>query len=136
MRRIYKFGLAVIEDNKLLLCEPYAFKDLILPGGIKEADESHVDNLLREVSEELGEDAILDTTSLMYIGKFEDVAAGRSYRLVEIDLYIGSLGGRLTPSSEIKELHWFSPKDDHDRLSAIIRNKILPYLIEHKYLLS
>lgn len=136
MKKIYKYGLAVIENNKLLLCEPYAFKDLILPGGTKEDNETHTDNLLREVREELGEDAILDIDSLKYLGNFEDLAAGRSNVIVEIELYIGSVGGKLIASSEIKELYWFSPMDDHSRLSKIIRNKILPYLIECKYLVN
>jgi 8-oxo-dGTP diphosphatase len=134
VKRIYKFGLAVIENNKLLLCEPYAFSELILPGGIKEGEESHIENLLREVEEELGENVILDIDSLSYLGRFEDVAAGRSYRVVEIDLYFGTLTGKVQPSSEIKELHWFSASDNPIRLSPIIRNKILPYLIENKYM--
>ena len=134
MKYIYKIGLVVIQDNRLLLCEPVAFKDLILPGGIKEGDESYIDNLLREVREELGENAILNTESLKYLGNFEDVAAGKSERVVEIELYQGLISGALTPSSEIKDLHWFSKNDDPRRLSAIIRNKILPFLIENGYI--
>lgn len=131
MTRLYKYGLAVIKNNKLLLCEPHAFADLILPGGIKEADENHVENLLREVNEELGSGAILDVSSLKYLGNFEDRAAGRTERTVEIELYVGNVSGSLQPSMEIKCLHWFSLKDDRSRLSAIIRNKILPCLIKN-----
>jgi 8-oxo-dGTP pyrophosphatase MutT (NUDIX family) len=134
MTRIYKIGLVIIRDNKLLLCEPFAYSDLILPGGTKEGNETPVDNLLREIFEELGEEAALDVTSLKYLGNFEDVAAGRIGRLVEIELYIGAINGNLIPSSEIKRLHWFSSKDDTMRLSPIIRNKVLPYLIKNNYL--
>jgi 8-oxo-dGTP pyrophosphatase MutT (NUDIX family) len=134
-QKIYKIGLIVIKDNRLLLCEPYAFSDLILPGGVKEGDESHVDNLVREVFEELGPDAILEIDTLEYLGNFEDLAAGRPGRTVEIELYAGSINGDIVPSSEIKEIHWFSKDDDHSRLSVIIRNKILPFLIENKYIL-
>jgi ADP-ribose pyrophosphatase YjhB (NUDIX family) len=136
MRKIYTYGLAVIENNKILLCESYAFKDLILPGGIKEDDELHVDNLLREISEELGDEAVLDVASLKYLGNFEDLAAGEGDTLVEIELYAGAVSGRLKPSYEIKRLHWYSAKDDRDQLSAVIKNKILPYLIENKYLVN
>ena len=134
IRRIYKFGLATIRKNRLLLCEPFAFKDLILPGGIIEGDETHVDNLLREVEEELGNKAILDINSLIYLGHFQDFAAGRTNVIVEIHLYLGNLKGRLKASSEIKKLNWFSPSDDKATLSQIIRNKILPFLIENNYL--
>ncbi len=126
---IHKFGLAVIENNRLLLCQPYAFEDLILPGGMKEGAETHIENLTREIREELGEDAVLDETSLRYLGRFEDIAAGRTKRLVEIDLYSGKISGALKPSSEIKSLHWFAAFDDKNRLSPIIKNQILPFLI-------
>lgn len=129
---MYKYGLAVIEDGKLLLCRPYAFDDLIMPGGIKEGEESHIEGLRREVREELGESAILDTNSLRYIGNYYDVAAGKTDRIVEIELYGGRVSGELVASSEIKELVWFSPKDDWSQLSPIIRNKILPALGEMK----
>jgi len=134
MRIIYKYGLAIIKKNKILLCEPFAFKDLILPGGIKEGEESYCENLIRETREELGENAELDIKSLKYIGNFTDYAAGRENVLVEIELYIGTIKGGLKASSEIKDLIWFSPKDDKAILSAIIRNKILPFLIKQKYL--
>jgi 8-oxo-dGTP diphosphatase len=134
-QKIYKIGLVVVKKNRLLLCEPYAFSDLILPGGIKEGNESHVENLVREVFEELGPDAILEIDSLKYLGNFEDLAAGRPGRTVEIELYTGSITGKIVPSSEIKEVHWFSKDDDFSRLSVIIRNKILPFLIEKQFIL-
>lgn len=133
-RRLTKFGLAVIRNNRILLCEPYAYPELIVPGGIKEGGETHVENLVREVREELGEFAELDIESLRYLGRFEDVAAGRTERSVEIDLYLGSLHGKLRPSSEIKQLHWFGPSDDQARLSPIVRRKILPHLIRENLL--
>jgi len=132
--KFYKYGLVFIKDNKILLCEPYAFKDLILPGGTREENENYLENLKREILEELGDKAILDTDSLTYIGNFADVAAGRTYRLVEIEAYLGNVNGELKASSEIKQLHWFSISDDYEALSPIIRNKILPYLIENKYI--
>ena len=77
--------------------------------------------------------AELDIESLRYVGRFEDVAAGRTKRFVEIDLYLGTLHGHLKPSSEIKQLHWFGVGDDPARLSPIVRRKILPHLIEQNF---
>ena len=92
------------------------------------------ENLLREIREELGELAGLDVESLRYVGRFEDVAAGRTERIVEIDLYLGTLHGKLQASSEIKQLHWFGAGDDRARLSPIVRRKILPYLLRENFL--
>ena len=132
IRHIYKFGLAFIKNNKLLLCEPFAFKDLILPGGIIEGNETVSENLKREIREELGDGAALDVGSLQYLDTFEDYAAGRTNVIVEIKLYLGNVFGPIKASSEIKELHWFGISDDWNRLSRIIKNKILPYLIKNK----
>lgn len=134
MKRIYKYGLAVIGSNKLLLCRPFAFNDLILPGGTKEGEENYINNLLRETQEELGMQAELVVSSLTYLGNFEDIAAGREDTIVEIELYKGEVRGNMTASSEIAELIWFDPKDDKDQLSAIIKNKILPFLISEQIL--
>lgn len=128
MRRLFKYGLALIRDNKLLVCKPFAFDDYILPGGIREGNETFVDGLEREIKEELGPDATLVRNSLKYFGNFEDLAAGRKDVLVEIELYLGEVQGELKAASEIKDLVWFSKSDDRNLLSAIIRNKILPAL--------
>lgn len=129
MINIYKIGLIVIRNNRLLLCKPFAFDDLIVPGGTKEGDEPAEANLLREVKEELGEQAVLDLKSLKYLGNFSDYAAGKTERWVEIELYLGDISGTLVPSSEIKELLWFDPENPNtENPSAVIKNKIIPYL--------
>lgn len=135
MRVINKFGLVFIKNNKILLCEPFAFKDLILPGGIKEGNESFFDNFTREVREELGNGAKIQKSSLSYLGNFSDIAAGRKDVIVTIDLYKGEIFGDLVASSEIKNLVWFSPHDDFNILSPILKNKIIPYLITIKELM-
>jgi len=128
-QQIYKIGLAVIRDNALLLCRPFAFDELILPGGQKEGGETAVENLRREVREELGDDAHFDEKSLRYLGNFSDRAAGRTERTVEIELYSGEVSGRIVASSEIKEIVWFAPSDPSgDKLSAVVERKILPHL--------
>lgn len=136
VKKIYKYGLAYIKNNSLLLCEPYAFSDLILPGGIIENNESYVENLTREITEELGENAVLDISSLKYLDTFSDEAAGRKNVIVEIKLYLGNVIGELHPSNEIKKLIWFGTEDDTSRLSAIIRNRIYPYLLKGKHIIK
>ena len=134
MKKIYKYGLAFIRDNKLLLCKPYAFDDLILPGGIKEGNETFEEGLQREAYEELGKNATIIDGSLKYLGNFHDIAAGRNDTVVEIELYSGDIDGEVIPSSEIKDLVWFSADDDMEALSPIIRNKIFPFLLERDHI--
>jgi len=129
MIHIYKIGLVVIKDGAILLCRPYAFPDLILPGGIKEGDEDYLTNLAREVREELGSNARLNDASLQYLGNFSDRAAGKTERIVEIELYLGELGGELVASSEIAELVWYKPSMTSYKPSDIVANKIIPLLI-------
>ncbi len=134
MKTLFKYGLAFIQNNKLLLCKPHAFDDLILPGGLKEGEETFEEGLQREAYEELGKSAVIKEGSLEYLGKFEDIAAGRSDTTVEIELYMGDVEGELVPSSEIKDLIWFPADGDKEALSPIIKNKILPFLVARGYM--
>ncbi|MNT12460.1 hypothetical protein D3C72_1473860 [compost metagenome] len=61
---------------------------------------------------------------------YEDVAAGRPDRTVEIKLYAGNIIGTPTPSTEIEKLHWIGKESIKDtKASPIIRNKIIPDLL-------
>jgi 8-oxo-dGTP diphosphatase len=126
--RLFKYALAVVRDGRLLLCRPHAFPDLIMPGGVRERGESHLQGLRREISEELGPDASLDERSLEWFGRYEDQAAGKVDTVVEMDVFLGEVRGALVASSEIAELVWVGPDDDPSQLSAIVRNHVLPAL--------
>jgi 8-oxo-dGTP diphosphatase len=128
--RLFKYSLALVRESRLLLCRPFAFDDLIMPGGIRQDSETHLAGLRREIGEELGPDAVLVETSLEWLGHFEDNAAGRVNTRIAMDVYIGDVTGPLTPSSEIAELVWFEREDDPQTLSAIVRNHVLPALVE------
>jgi 8-oxo-dGTP diphosphatase len=121
-----KIGLLVMRDARLLLCrKKHTTALLILPGGCLEPGESAMDCLHRELQEELGE---VSVTNLEYVGAYSDKAAGSEGKTVRIELYRGDLGGEPRPHSEIKELVWFSARDDRSRLAPSIANKILPDL--------
>ena len=129
----YHIGLLVLNDDstKFLVCEKD--KDNItnlylMPGG--QMDEMSVEECLRsEIKEEL--DCKVDFGSLKYIGEFADVAAGDPDHEIALELYQGTLIGDPKPSSEIRRIHWIGKKDaDNPKVSSIIRNKIIPVLIE------
>lgn len=128
-----KVALALISPGMgLLLCRPYAYDDLILPGGVREFGESDTACLAREISEELGDDVTLEQTSLQFFGEFEDVAggpAGDRGKRVRIRLYLGEVIGTPHASEEIRELVWLAPGAQEYSLTPILRNQIVPALI-------
>lgn len=133
----YKIGLLVLNDDntKFLVCEK-AKEDItdlyIMPGG--QMDEETVEETLKnEIAEELG--CEVDFSTLKYIGEYSDVAAGDPDHEVTIELYQAKLIGEPHPMREIKKLHWIGKEDaQNPKVSPIIRNQIIPSLIEKKIL--
>ncbi len=135
-----KIGLLVLNEDKtkFLVCEPgslYKEKSVtqyLMPGG--QFQEETIEECLKaEIKEEL--DCDVDLNSIEFIDDYVDVAASNPKRDVLIKLYKGSLVGTPTPSTEIGAIHWLS-KDDitNEKVSPIIRNKIIPDLIAKKIL--
>jgi 8-oxo-dGTP pyrophosphatase MutT (NUDIX family) len=129
-----KIGLLLLnsETTAFLVCEPgdkYTEKSVtqyLMPGG-KLEEKSDLECLQGEVREELN--CALDVGSIELVGEYTDVAATPG-RDVMIRLYKGGLIGEPTPSTEIGALHWVGKNDiDNQRLSPIIRNKIIPDLV-------
>lgn len=135
-----KIGLLILNNDKtkFLVCEPgslYKGKTVIqylMPGGL--FDEETVEECLKaEIKEELGCD--IDVKSIKLIGEYTDIAASSPNRDVMIRLYTGKLIGTPVPSTEIGALHWIGKEDvNNEKLSAIIKNKIIPDLVKRKIL--
>ncbi len=131
-----KIGVLILNEDgtKFLVCEKYpqnVTSDLIMPGG--QFTEANVDECIKnELHEELGVSA--DTTSKELVGEYTDVAAGRPDRDVTIWLYTNvKIDREPKPHTEIKTLHWIGREAiNNDKVSPIIRNKILPDLIQRK----
>ncbi len=126
MKRITKYALIVIRNNKILLQQEKKQDKLLLPGGKPRKGENYEKCLKREIREELG--AEIREGSLKPLGKFEDIAAdGKSILTAEI--YLGELKTKPKPRNEVKKLVWFGKKSDQYALSPVVRNKIMPYLL-------
>lgn len=134
-----KVGLLVLNEDqtKFLVCQKFAQNvtaDYIMPGG-KNDEGDDLECLKNEVKQELNCD--VDLESLSFISAYEDVAAGRPDRTVEIKLYQGKIIGQPVPSTEIEALHWIGQESLNDtKVSPIIRNKIIPDLLNRKILKS
>ena len=123
----HKVGLMTLRNDRILLCRKRKGTSLwILPGGCFEPGETAEMCLKRELHEELGPVAVSD---LSFIGVYRDAAAGDTSKLVQIELYQGSLLGEPAPHAEIAELTWFGPRDDRRQLAPSIARTILPDLV-------
>ncbi|MBI2137246.1 NUDIX domain-containing protein [Candidatus Woesearchaeota archaeon] len=125
MKRILKYGLIVIKNNKILLQLEKEQEKLLLPGGKPKKNETPEECLAREIKEEIN--AEIKQQSLQQLGRFEDIAADGE-AILTVELYKGELKTKPKPANEVKKIIWFGTKNDTERLSPVIRNKILPYL--------
>lgn len=132
-----KIGLLVLNEDKtkFLVCEPgsaYLEKRVtqyLMPGGQLNED-SEEECLKAEIKEEL--DAEIDFNTLELVGDYTDVAATPG-KDVMIRLYQAELLDKPKASTEIGALHWIGKEDlNNEKVSLIIRNKIIPDLIARK----
>ncbi len=124
---IDKVGLLTIRDGRVLLCrKKRGTALLILPGGKREAGESSLECLARELREELGEVAAV---SPELVGVYTHAAAGETGKIVRIELYRAELTSVARAQSEIEELVWFGAGDDWAGLASSLAEKIFPDLI-------
>jgi 8-oxo-dGTP pyrophosphatase MutT (NUDIX family) len=81
-----------------------------LPGGKREAGESDVDTLVREINEELA--IRIDPASARHLGTFEAQAHGHADGVhVRMTCYTADFSGEPTASSEIDEVAWLTLAD-------------------------
>ncbi len=124
MKVIRKIGLLVQRDGRILLCrKKQGIPLLILPGGKPELNETPLQCLEREITEELG----VSIKQAEPFGEYSDRAAGED-ALVHIELYIGELDGEPSAQGEIAELMWWGPNDNEAQLAPSLVNHILPDL--------
>ncbi|SNT63651.1 NUDIX domain-containing protein [Asanoa hainanensis] len=110
----------VLVSGGTILCSRNHGRDLFyLPGGRREAGESDLQTLVREVREELGVTIVAGTES--HVGTFEAEAHGRPPGTrVTMTCYTADHHGTPHPDTEIAELAWFGYAD-RDRVSAADR---------------
>ncbi|MEV5754126.1 NUDIX domain-containing protein [Actinoallomurus sp. NPDC052308] len=114
---IDKVAWVRVEDGRVLSTRSRGKDAYYFPGGKREAGESDMQTLAREVREELTVSIVPETVAPL--GTYEAQAHGhRDGVTVRMTCYTGDYHGTLEPSSEIEEVVWLSYAD-RDRVSPV-----------------
>ncbi|WP_446220178.1 NUDIX hydrolase [Micromonospora sp. IBHARD004] len=117
MPEIDKVAWIRIEDGRILSTRSRGKDVWYLPGGKREAGETDLDTLGREIAEELGVAVLRE--SAVHVGTFSALAHGHAAgTLVRMTCYAADYRGELHPESEIEELAWLGYADRH-RVSPV-----------------
>lgn len=117
---------AVIADasGRVLLVRKRDTRVFIQPGGKREAHESPLATLTRELREELGVDLVESTA--IALGEFEAEAVNESGRRVRAIAYAVTIAGEPQAQAEIAELAWVDPRAPTVPVAPLSSEHILP----------
>jgi 8-oxo-dGTP pyrophosphatase MutT (NUDIX family) len=101
---------AVISDprGRVLLVRKRGSTAFIQPGGKREAGETALQTLARELHEELG--VRLRPETAVALGTYEDRAVNEPGRRVRAEVFRVQVDGLPQPGAEIEALHWLDPQ--------------------------
>jgi ADP-ribose pyrophosphatase YjhB (NUDIX family) len=100
-----------VEQGRVLCARPRGKDVFYIPGGKREAGETDLQVLLREITEELTVSLLPGTVRPAGTYEAHQADGSPAGALVRMSCYTGDYRGTLTPSSEIDELAWFSYAD-------------------------
>lgn len=110
MTVIDKVAFLYLQDGKILSTRSKGKDKYYIPGGKREAGESDIETLVREVKEELSVD-IIESSAKLY-GVFEAQAHGKAEGvIVKMTCYTAEFIGELKADSEIAEIVWLTTAD-------------------------
>ena len=110
MAVIDKVAFLYLQDGKILSTRSKGKDKYYIPGGKREAGESDIETLVREVKEELSVDII--ESSAKFYGVFEAQAHGKAEGvIVKMTCYTAEYTGELKADSEIAEIVWLTMAD-------------------------
>lgn len=110
MAVIDKVAYLYLKDRKILSTRSKGKDKYYIPGGKREAGETDIETLVREVKEELSVDIV--ESSAKFYGVFEAQAHGKDEGvIVKMTCYTADYIGELKADSEIAEIVWLTMAD-------------------------
>jgi 8-oxo-dGTP diphosphatase len=112
-------------DGRVLLVRKRGTAAFMQPGGKRDAGESDVAALSREIVEELG--CRVRENSAQALGVFDCVAANEPGFKVRAAVYAVDVEGAIKPQAEIDQMVWVDPRALPDlHLAPLTRDHVLP----------
>ncbi|EXG80796.1 NUDIX hydrolase [Cryptosporangium arvum] len=105
---IDKIAWIHLRDGRILSTRSHGKDVWYLPGGKREAGESDLDTLVREIDEELS--VRIDRASARHLGTFEAPAHGHPVD-VRMTCYTADHSGEFVAANEIAEIGWLTMAD-------------------------
>ena len=125
--RVISVVAALIRDDsgRVLLVRKRGTAAFMQPGGKRDAGESDVAALAREIVEELG--CCVDANTARPLGIFECAAANEPGFRVQAAVYAVDVEGAIKPQAEIDEMVWVDPRALPElHLAPLTRDHVLP----------
>jgi 8-oxo-dGTP diphosphatase len=125
--RIISVVAALIRDNggRVLLVRKRGTQAFMQPGGKRDAGESDVAALAREITEELG--CRVMESSAQALGIFDCTAANEPGFQVRAAVYAVDVEGAINPKAEIDQVVWVDPRALPDlHFAPLTRDHVLP----------
>ena len=127
-------GTMFFDKQKLLIDKPRKRPTSQMIGGRVEDGESPLDAAIRECHEELGNEAIFDSSLIELVMEFDEIATSDGTTPIHFYVfkYNGKLKGKIKTSDEIESFKWYESKDGQEILSNTLKNEVVPYCISKK----
>ena len=125
-------GTMFFKDEKLLIDKPRKRPTYQMIGGRVEEGETPLEAAIRECHEELGEEAIFDSSLIELVMEFDEIATsdGKTPIHFYVFKYNGNLEGKLNTSDEIENFKWYNSNDSEEILSNTLKNEVVPYCLK------
>ena len=118
---------ALIRDDagRVLLVRKRGTAAFMQPGGKRDAGESDIAALAREIVEELG--CCVDQRTARPLGEFNCASANEPGFALHAAVYAVSVEGAIRPQAEIDEMVWVDPRALPDlHFAPLTRDHVLP----------
>ena len=125
-------GTMFFKDEKLLIDKPRKRPTYQMIGGRVEDGETPLEAAIRECHEELGDEAIFDSSLIELVMEFDEIATsdGKTPIHFYVFKYNGYLEGKLNTSEEIESFKWYDSNEGVEILSNTLKNEVVPYCLK------